>query len=51
MLLLDSTTRKAHPVASGAVDSAAAAEALGHSHGGLCSKLAPPKPFSLLLMA
>jgi transposase len=39
LLLLDSTTCKAHRAASGAVGSTAAAEALGRSRGGLCSKL------------
>ena len=39
LLLLDSTTCKAHRAASGAMGSTAAAEALGRSRGGLCSKL------------
>jgi transposase len=39
LLLLDSTTCKAHRAASGALGSTAAAEALGRSRGGLCSKL------------
>lgn len=39
LLLLDSTTCKAHRTASGAARSTAAAEALGRSRGGLCSKL------------
>jgi transposase len=39
LLLLDSTTCKAHRAASGAAHSTAAAEALGRSRGGLCSKL------------
>ena len=39
LLLLDSTTCKAHRAASGAARSTAAAEALGRSRGGLCSKL------------
>jgi transposase len=39
LLLLDSTTCKAHRAASGAVGSSVAAEALGRSRGGLCSKL------------
>jgi transposase len=39
LLLLDSTTCKAHRAASGAVGSTAAAKALGRSRGGLCSKL------------
>src|SRR3954468_15980493 len=39
LFLLDSTTCKAHRAASGAADSTAAAEALGRSRGGLCSKL------------
>ena len=36
--LIDSTTCKAHRAASGAAGSTAAAEALGRSRGGLCSK-------------
>ncbi|WP_169747519.1 transposase [Belnapia moabensis] len=39
MLLLDSTTCKAHRAASGAVGSSATAEALGRSRSGFCSKL------------
>jgi transposase len=39
LLLLDSTTCKAHRAASGAAGSAPWAEALGRSRGGLCSKL------------
>jgi transposase len=39
LLLLDSTTCKAHRAASGAAHSTATAEALGRSRGGLCSKL------------
>ncbi len=39
LLLLDSTTCKAHRAASGAVGSSTTAEALGRSRGGLCSKL------------
>lgn len=39
LVLLDSTTCKAHRAASGAAHSNAAAEALGRSRGGLCSKL------------
>lgn len=39
LMLLDSTTCKAHRAASGAAHSRAAAEALGRSRGGLCSKL------------
>ena len=39
LLLLDSTTCKAHRAASGAAGSTAAAETLGRSRGGLCSKL------------
>ncbi len=39
LLLLDSTTCKAQRAASGAAGSTAAAEALGRSRGGLCSKL------------
>ena len=39
LVLLDSTTCKAHRAASGAARSTAAAEALGRSRGGLCSKL------------
>ena len=39
LLLIDSTTCKAHRAASGAAHSTAAAEALGRSRGGLCSKL------------
>ena len=39
LVLLDSTTCKAQRAASGAVRSTAAAEALGRSRGGLCSKL------------
>jgi hypothetical protein len=39
LLLLDSTTCKAHRTASGAVGITAATEALGRSRGGLCSKL------------
>jgi transposase len=39
LLLLDSTTCKAHRAASGAVGGAATAQALGRSRGGLCSKL------------
>ena len=39
LLLLDSTTCKAHRAASGAAGSTAAAEALDRSRGGLCSKL------------
>jgi transposase len=39
LLLLDSTTCKVHRAASGAAGSTAAAEALGRSRGGLCSKL------------
>src|SRR4028118_644537 len=38
LLLLDSTTCKAHRAASGAAGSTAAAEALGRSRGGLCSQ-------------
>ncbi len=37
--MLDSTTCKAHRAASGAARSTAAAEALGRSRGGICSKL------------
>jgi transposase len=39
LLLLDSTICKAHRSAGGAAGSAAAAEALGRSRGGLCSRL------------
>ena len=39
LALLDSATCKAHRMASGAARSTAAAEALGRSRGGLCSKL------------
>jgi transposase len=39
LLLLDSTTCKAHRAASGAVGSSATAEALGRSRGELCSRL------------
>lgn len=39
LMLLDSTTCKAHRAASGAAHSTASAEALGRSRGGLCSKL------------
>jgi transposase len=39
LVLVDSTTCKAHRAASGAAHSTAAAEALGRSRGGLCSKL------------
>jgi transposase len=39
LLLLDSTTCKAHRTARGAVGSTAATEALGRSRAGLCSKL------------
>ncbi|RKJ96070.1 IS5 family transposase [Pseudoroseomonas wenyumeiae] len=39
LILLDSTTCKAHRAASGAASSTASAEALGRSRGGLCSKL------------
>jgi transposase len=39
LLLIDSTTCKAHRAASGAAGSTAAAEAPGRSRGGLCSKL------------
>lgn len=39
LLLLDSTTCKAHRAASGAADSTPSAAALGRSRGGLCSKL------------
>ena len=39
LVLLDSTTCKAQRAASGAARSTAAAEALGRSRGGLCSKL------------
>ena len=39
LLLLDSTTCKAHRAASGAAGSLATAEALGRGRGGLCSKL------------
>jgi transposase len=39
LVLLDSTTCKAHRAASGAARSSPAAEALGRSRGGLCSKL------------
>lgn len=39
LLLIDSTTCKAHRAASGAARSTVAAEALGRSRGGLCSKL------------
>jgi hypothetical protein len=39
LLLLDSTTCKAHRTASGTVGITDATEALGRSRGGLCSKL------------
>ena len=39
LVLIDSTTCKAHRAASGAARSTAEAEALGRSRGGLCSKL------------
>ena len=39
LVLLDSTTCKAHRAASGAAQSPPAVEALGRSRGGLCSKL------------
>jgi len=39
LVLLDSTTCKAHRAASGAARSNARAECLGRSRGGLCSKL------------
>lgn len=39
LMLMDSTTCKAHRSASGAARSTAATEALGRSRGGLCSKL------------
>ena len=39
LVLLDSTTCKAHRAASGAARSTAEAECLGRSRGGLCSKL------------
>jgi transposase len=42
LLLLDSTTCKAHRAASGAVGSSATAEALGRSRGELCSSCMPP---------
>ena len=42
LLLIDSTTCKAHRAASGAARSLAAAEALGRSRGGLCSKSGEP---------
>ena len=42
LLLIDSTTCKAHRAASGAARSTAASEALGRSRGGLCSKSGEP---------
>jgi hypothetical protein len=39
LVLVDSTTCKAHRAASGAAHCSAAAESLGRSRGGICSKL------------
>ncbi|MBL6080225.1 hypothetical protein JMJ56_19590 [Belnapia sp. T18] len=41
LLLLDSTTWKAHRTASGAAGGTATAEALGRSLGGLCPSCMP----------